>query len=294
MTALDQAWGEWMKPTGADGKVSQGERWRLDNPGQWNELKAYRKNGGTAPSLTGNTGRQMVHETTAWWAEQETPPVEPPTTGIEPPREPIERITNDPDLGVNVTTKQDVHDKIIDGTGDSGILFQKDAHGSSAKRIVMKRVGELNAVSYGKHAIYGKARDLLMEDIEAHCSSKCASGFSLRFDGAILRDSSIEGASHAISYYETSSVRGQVLVERVTGSFTGDTAIWMDAEVDYQNQIYQSFIFRGVKFTGKSGAAFLKIAPNRLQGSIRLEGCTLNGQPVTKAMCPNVPNLTIV
>ncbi len=117
--------------------------------------------------------------------------------------------------------------------------------------------------------------------------------FSLRYNGAVLRRFSASGAPHAVTYYETSSVRGNVLVESGSGSFTGDTAIWMDAETDYQSAIYQSFTFRNVDMTGPSGSKFLRIASGRMQGSVRIENCTINGHPVTASDVANVPNLMI-
>ena len=74
---LDAAWAEWMKPTSPGGKRSQGEAWRRDNPGEWAKLDAYRK-GGARPTLSSNTGRQMLFETDAWHGAETEPPIPPP------------------------------------------------------------------------------------------------------------------------------------------------------------------------------------------------------------------------
>ena len=68
---LELAWAEWMKERGPTGKLSQGENWRRSNPGEWTKLRLYRQNG-ARPELVTNTGRQMVHETDAWLAENGT------------------------------------------------------------------------------------------------------------------------------------------------------------------------------------------------------------------------------
>src|SRR5436309_5788810 len=117
-------------------------------------------------------------------------------------------------LGLNVTTKQDIADKVIDGTGDTGVLFQMNSDGSTLSRVKMTNVAAGNTVSYGKHGIYAKAHNLTLQDLDISCSSNCASGVSLRHDGAVLNRFKISGAGIAVSYYETSgSVAGTVTVE---------------------------------------------------------------------------------
>lgn len=210
---------------------------------------------------------------------------------IAPLIEPVQNILNSPGLGLNVTAKQDLHDIFISVTGDTGVLFQGGTSGaanSTLRRVTMVDVAKLNRVSYGKHAIYGKAAYLRMEDIIAECSPFCASGFSLRYHGAELRRFSVDGAPHCITYYETSDTYGWVTVEQGFGTFTADTAIWMDAELDYQTLIRQQFTFYDLHFTGP-GSFFLKVAPNRMEGKVRIQGCTLNGLPVTAEMVAGVP-----
>jgi len=219
------------------------------------------------------------------------PPTPPPATGIAPPQAPITTVTNAPGLGLNVTTLQHYADYVIDGTGETAVLFQLNAGGSSLKRARLLRVAVGNSVTYGKHAVYGKAPGLLLEDIVAECTANCASGLSMRFDGAVVRRFSVSGAPHAITYYETSSVAGTVLFEDGVCSFTADTGVWVAPETDYQTKVRQAFTFKRVAMTGPG--AFMKVASGFV-GSVRLEGCTLNGKPVTAAGLPGVPNVSIV
>jgi hypothetical protein len=196
-------------------------------------------------------------------------------------------------LAVNVTTLQHVTDLIVDGCGDTAVLFQLNSNGASLKRARLLRVAALNAVTYGKHAIYGKARDLLIEDVVAECSQYAASGFSMRYNGAVCRRFNISGAAHAISFYDSSSVAGTVLFEDGDCSFTGDTGVWMAPETDYRANIIQAFTFRRVNMTGPG--AFMKVQSGTFaNASVRLEGCKLNGVPVVAGDLPDVPNVTIV
>lgn len=227
----------------------------------------------------------------------ETPPVviPPPSSpgAIAAPGIPITTVTNAPGVGANITTLQHVYDLIVDGCGDTAVLFQMNAGGSSLKRARLLRVAAGNSVTYGKHAVYGKAPNLTVEDLVAECSAYCASGLSMRYDGATVRRFSVKGAPHAITYYETSKTRGAVLFEDGTCDFRGDTGVWMAPETDYTTQIIQAFTVRRISMTGSG--AFMKVASGTFGGaSVRAEGCTLNGRPVTATDFPGVPNLTIV
>lgn len=247
-------------------------------------------------------GRYVDITKTQWWQAfnklrkigVDVPMPEPPpaVNWPEAPRDPVQQIRNAPGLGLNVTTRRDIEDVSIDGTGDTGVLFQKDAGGSSLVRCRMVNVAAANAVSYGKHAIYGKAPNLTISDVYASCSSYCASGFSMRMTGAVVRRSEVLGAPHALTYYETSTDRGEVLFEDVRGRFRGDTAVWMDAEVDYTQYVVQHFTFRRVAMEGNG--AFLKVAGVRWRATVTIEKCLLNGKPVTAADCPGVGGVNII
>lgn len=213
---------------------------------------------------------------------------------VAAPVNPGATITNMGGLGVNVTTKQDVHDVVIDGTGDSGVLFQLNADGSSLSRVKMTRVAAGNSASYGKHGIYAKGRNLTLQDIDVSCSSYCASGISLRHDGALLNRFKVVGAPEALTYYETtgSVTGGTITIENGSGSFTGDTAIWVS--VDDATRVYdQHFVITNVSFTGSG--AFMKVDKAAWGNStVVVQHCFLNGHPVTAADLPNVTGVTIL
>ncbi|MBX4201908.1 hypothetical protein KW803_03410, partial [Candidatus Saccharibacteria bacterium] len=220
----------------------------------------------------------------------------PPTSWsytVAPPVTPGATITNMSGLGLNITTQQNISDKVIDGTGDTGVLFQLNAGGSTMNRVKMTRVAAGNSATFGKHGIYGKVPNLVLQDIDISCSANCASAVSLRYNGAQLRRFILSGAPHAITYYETSTTAGTVTIENGSGSFTGDTAIWMDAETDYTQQVIQRFVIKNVSFTGNG--VFMDVADSRFASpSITVEHCFLNGRPVTAADLPGVPNVTIL
>ncbi len=212
---------------------------------------------------------------------------------VASPQNPGTTISNMSGLGINVTTKQDIADKVIDGTGDTGVLFQSNGTGSSMSRIKMSRVAAGNSVAYGKHGVYGKVSNLSLQDMDISCSSYCASGISFRYDGATLNRFKVSGAPHAITYYETSTTPGVVTIKNGSGSFTSDTAIWVDAETDYTQKVIQKFVITNVSFNGNG--AFMKVASARFASpSVVVQHCFLNGKPVTAADFPGVSNLTIL
>lgn len=216
-----------------------------------------------------------------------TPPDQPASSWPAPPVPPITTVTNASGLGRNYTGMVTAQDLVIDGTGDTAVLFQPGAANSVLRRARLLRCCIGNSVSYGKHAIYAKARDLTIEDVYAECASPAASGFSLRYDGAVLRRSEVHGAPHALTYYETSKVAGAVLVEDVRGSFRGDTGVW--AALDSEPRVLQAFTFRRVHLIGQG--EFMKATA--FAGSVRVEACTLNGRPVTASDLPGVPNVVV-
>lgn len=269
----------WTPPAGAVGYVLYADGVRKSN--SWDPGKNSWKT---------NKAAEIKIVALGNLAEGVYPNVVPPPAGWPaPPVPPITTVTNAPTLGKNVTSRQDIHDLIVDGCGDTAVLFQGNAGGSTLKRARLLRVANTNAVSWGKHGIYGKAPNLTIEDLVVECSSYCASGISMRFDGATVKRFTVKGAPHAITYYETSAKAGQVLFEDGDCSFTGSTGIWIYPETDYQQTVRQAFTFRRVKMIGQG--AFMKV--DRFSGSVRLEGCTLNGKPVTKADLPGVPNVTV-
>ena len=209
------------------------------------------------------------------------------------PTAPINNVINASGLGLNVTTTQTLTDYYIDGTGDSAILFQLSGNGSSMTRCKIRRAAVFNSVGYGKHGVYGSQRNLTLQDMDVQCSSYCASGLSMRFDGAIVRRFLVSGAPHALTYYDSAPVDySDILFEDGTASFTGDTGVWIDAQTDYRATCKQDFVFRRIAMTGSG--AFLKVSAAAATSTFLIDTCTLNGAPVTAANCPGVPNLTII
>lgn len=214
-------------------------------------------------------------------------PAAPGATGLA-----VTTITDQTGLGVNNTSYTQRTDYVIDGTGDTGLLYQFSASdGSTAGRFRMRRIGALASLSYGVHGVYGKAANLLLEDFDIQATKN--SLFSMRYPCTVRRFIG-SGAYSALTYYETSPVFGStVLFEDGNVSFTGDTGFWVDAETDYQPTWHQNFIFRRVWMTGPG--AFAKCAIVRNSGStFRFEQCRLNGNPITSADIPGIPSATIV
>lgn len=201
-------------------------------------------------------------------------------------------IRNAATVGVEVTSRQDLVNYLIDTTGDSGIIFERDAAGSTANRIVMRNIALTNAVPWGKHGIYGKVPNLTLTDLDIQCSRFCASGISLRFHGAHVDGFKVSGAPHAVTYYETDFADGDITLIGGDCAFDADTGVWIDIEgsPQYPQTVTRHFLFHQVSMSGPG--AYLKVS-RTFSGSVRLESCTLNGRPVTAADCPAVPNLTI-
>ncbi len=195
-------------------------------------------------------------------------------------------IRDAPALGLNVLTRTDVADYLIDGTGETGVLFQgavnsHTADGSTIRNVTMRRIGEFNSVAYGKHGIYGKATGLVGENIDMSLSQYCADGLSARFPSTWRKFKITGQHQHAITYYETGSVKGNVLFEDFDGTFNSpDAAVWVDRESNYQQFVVADFTFRRVALAGPS-AWFFATYDSVFKGTVRLEGCTLNGAPVT-------------
>lgn len=213
-------------------------------------------------------------------------PPPPPPVGwvIEPPRSPFQTIPARIGLGINVTSTTQVHDVVTTSSTDTSVLFQPGAPGSSLRRAVLNGVGRpQQSVTYGLHGVYGKARDLTIEDVVAKCGPDAESGFSLRYDGAVLRRFDVQGSpAHPVTYYETSDVAGLVAVEHGTATYShGQTAIW--CALDSKPRVLQDFLFRDVHVTGPSGALFARFAPGLMDGDVRVDSCTINGRPVTAA-----------
>jgi hypothetical protein len=206
---------------------------------------------------------------------------------IAPPREPVTE-RQGVAIGLEATSRVDAHDYRIVDSGDSAVLLHEDAHGSTIRRFEIIRAGQRDAVVWPTHAVYAKVRDALVEDVSASASEHASDCFTFRMAGAALRRFTCEGAPpHVVTYFQANDLdgdftRGSILIEHGRGTFGGNTAVWID--LDDATTVEQAFVLRDLHFEGPPDAGFLKAAPGVFRGSVRIEGCTLNGNPVTAAM----------
>lgn len=70
LEALNREWAVFLEDrAGPRGQWTQDQRWRADNPGEYQKLLDYRA-GGSKPVLTTEPGRRMVEHVTAWHEAQ--------------------------------------------------------------------------------------------------------------------------------------------------------------------------------------------------------------------------------
>lgn len=229
--------------------------------------------------------------------------------GVEPPPEPvvvaapgstgqpIHNVGYSDGILLNIQTNGATYaDYAMDaGGGDSSVLIGSGGnfkHGVTLQRMRMRQVASGNKVSYGKHGVYCDAYDVTMEDMDIQCSNRAANGISVRLGGTHVNRTRISGASFVFGFFDsdTGQSGAECLLENVIGSNAADTCIWCDAQDDFKTTFDMKLRFRNVHLTGSP--AFLKASRVR-NGTFAFEGCTLNGQPLTKAGLPNVPNVTI-
>lgn len=253
----------------------------------------------TKVGYAGHSVAWQNNQSTEWWKgldalHRARASLEPVAGGytIAAPHDPITRTP----INLHVAPAT-LTDYVIDGGGDTPVLIQPGAPGSTLQRIRVTNVGATPTVGWAIHALYAKALNVTVEDIWASTSPNVkAECFSLRMAGATLRRFHGEGQhAHLISYFEEKqpdgTVRvGDVLGEHGDGTYSGDTAIWL--AVNSAPYCAQRFIFRDLHPTGP-GAFFVRADLPTWRGSVLIEGCTLNGKPVTSAMT-NIPGAVIV
>lgn len=223
----------------------------------------------------------------------------PPAVWVcEPPRAPITAIVGSSSPAYNLyQSPGTVKDTLVNGGGDSTVIIQPNAIGSVVSRVQLYDVANLNSVPYGKHGIYGKARGLLLEDVDVTCSKYAASGVSLRFDGAVLQRSLIGREASGrpfigVSYYETSDVAGTVTISQAK-IYASDVPIWITNESSYQSLVRQQFVIRDVE-SFSPGSYFLTSANIGPTCKVTIQNCTYNGKPVTASMVKGVPSAQLV
>jgi hypothetical protein len=201
------------------------------------------------------------------------PPVDP--WAVIPPNGPIVVSKDDPGLGENVQTSEQLHDYSIDGTGDSGVLFQQNAAGSSMSRAKMTRICALPGPGWSTHGFYVAVPDVTLSDIDCSVTPGPHVGqvFSVRHGGFQLSRARVDGAPHILGFFEEDTTSGDVFAEYVRGSFTDDCAIWLDSSVSGRN-----FVFKDWDVTG-TGVA-VKVGPG-FKGNVSLINFKVNGVLVT-------------
>lgn len=228
-----------------------------------------------------------------------------PTPGgytIAAPVEPITRIVDAATVSLNIygpgaTTKRT--DFEITRGGETAVMVLPEAPGTTLSRIraIDVAAGWTSAMSK-PHALYAKSLNCTVEDYWASTSPNVQGDcFSLRMAGTVLRRFHGEGAhAHLLGYFQEKLAdgtmpKGTVLIENGTGTFKGDTAMWID--VNSGPYVEQAFVLRNLDVTGP-GAFLVKASPLTWRGTMRIENCTLNGKPVTAAMVSIPSGLTIV
>ena len=81
---LNAAWAVFLEDRNVGGKITQAGKWRLDNPVEWEALKAYHAGSGPRPTLKTQMGRQMVEVVDALIEARATTPDPDPDPGPDP------------------------------------------------------------------------------------------------------------------------------------------------------------------------------------------------------------------
>lgn len=226
----------------------------------------------------------------------EHPAITPPPVGwvIAPPINPGPPITNPTGPAINAHSAADpmiYHDTIIQGGGDSAILIQPGAPGRTFNRMQALNVAATNAQTYGKHAIYGKAKGLRVNDFSATAGKYAASGFSVRYGDWQAERFELDGFYIGISYYEEEAYDEPVLFTDGIVNHT-NTGVWLS--LDAGSRITPDFTFQGVQFTGPP--LVFAAQAGIMDGSLTSIGCvwraTANDKfvPITAAKnCKGIP-----
>lgn len=216
-----------------------------------------------------------------------------------PPQAPITTITDAPSLAINAhsSSVETFTDYVINGTGDSAVLFQPPSHDNVMRRVTMTRVAAGNSVPQAKHGIYCKARGNLVTDVDMTASQFAVDGLSIRMGNNTFQRIATHGFIFPIAYFEHDDVAGTVLCEDITGDGTETAAIFGDdSNGCLQPYIKQAFTFRRVWLTCP-GTNFLVFGNSVFSGAglafngayVHLENCRLNGSPVTLSQIQGVP-----
>jgi hypothetical protein len=216
-----------------------------------------------------------------------TPP--PPGWSIAPPQAPVHTITNPPGIGVNITPAHSlILDTVVQGGGDSAFICEKGSDNTVIVRCQAFNVAAGNAVTWGKHAVYGAAKNLTVQDFSASGSQYAADGLSVRFAPFLGQRCQLDSFDFALAVFAEDTVKGTVTWKDIRGSSNNaDCGIWLDVYI--ATKMVYDIVLDDVQLTGP-GALFLRANAAVFAGTVTIQnGCTWNGKPVTAAMVGNVP-----
>jgi hypothetical protein len=213
---------------------------------------------------------------------------------VAPPRPPVRRITDAPTTSINLTSANDplvVQDTVSLRGGDSAFLIQPGAPGRTLLRCQALDVAAGNKVSYGKHAVYAKARGLTVLDFSATASAFAASGLSVRYANFHAERFELDGFDICLTYFEENPLAGTVLFKNGRGVFTR-TGAWLSLGAG--TRVTPDFVFDNVQLQGPG--KFIGCDPGLLDGTVTIQnGCMWRAQasdpwqPVSADMCQNIP-----
>jgi len=222
-----------------------------------------------------------------------TPPPPPDGWVVGLPVPPVTNLSNPTGPAINAHSASDpmtYQDTVINGGGDSAILIQPGAPGRTLNRIQALNVAAANAQTYGKHAIYGKAKGLRANDFYATSSKYAASGFSIRYGDWQAQRFELDGFYIGISYYEEEAYDQPVVCADGIVNHT-NTGVWLS--LDAGTRVTPDFTFENIQFTGPP--LVFAAQAGILDGSVTSIGCTWRATasdkfvPVTAAMCKGIP-----
>ena len=200
----------------------------------------------------------------------------------------MKTITNPSGIGVNITqANSQIHDYIVQGGGDSAFICEPGSDGTVIQRCQAFNVAAGNAVTWGKHAVYAKAKNLTVQDFTASGSQYAADGLSVRYSGFLGQRCQLDGFDFALAVFADDPT-GPVTWRQIRGSsLNTQTAIWLDVQDSPTNGY--DYTIDDVQLTGP-GPLFLRANAAVFRGTVTIQGgCTYNGKPVTAQMIQNVP-----
>jgi hypothetical protein len=179
-------------------------------------------------------------------------------------------LANTADAAINSPSRHDsdwlIADSTIEDTGDSGLILLGSndiVRGNS-----IRDVGRNRKLDYGKHGIYAKGPDVLVEDNTI--SHFPGSGISVRLRDARLVDNEISDGPTAISFFRQGRLVGDSTIEDNELSDISAAGFYYDGGGE-------NFVVSGNRIAMSGGAAFsIAGTPSR---NLTIAGNTVTGTP---------------